>query len=251
VPAAEELSPTLIAISKLAPEAKAFFEGLGPVIKRAPAGFAATRKLFRDEFPPLLRAVDPFLRNLNPVLVGLKLYRVDLAGFFGNLAATLNGELPLNEGEEEGAAQPHYLRIMGPLLPETVATYPQRLAINRTSPYSPPKWAEGLASGLPGFETRQCATGIVANLDPNTAENPAFKERTKESRDIEDPTKIVRTQDENARLLFERIKFYAFAGQTSTSAMAATGCTQQAPFNPIYGSGPATQYQHTFEQSQP
>ncbi|HEY6730850.1 MAG TPA: MlaD family protein [Solirubrobacterales bacterium] len=252
VPAAEELSPTLIAIAKLAPESKAFFEGLGPVIKRAPAGFAATRKLFRDEFPPLLRAVDPFLRNLNPILTGLKLYRVDLASFFGNLAASLNGELPLNEGEEEGAPQPHYLRIMGPLNPETLSTYPQRLAINRNSAYSPPKWAAGLASGpLPGFDTRQCTTGITASLDPDTAEDPAFQERATETKDFEDPTKVKRTREENAKLLFERIKQYAFATQSSTSSIAAPGCVQQEPFQPIYGSGPATQYQHTFEQPSP
>jgi ABC-type transporter Mla subunit MlaD len=254
VPAAEELSPTLISISKLAPEAKDFFEGLGPVIKLSPEGFAAIREIFRDEFPPLLRAVDPFLRNLNPILTGLKLYRVEVTSFFGNLAASLNGELPPNEGEEleEGALQPHYLRIMGPLNPETLSTYPRRLAINRTSAYSPPKWAEGLTSGaLPSFETGHCTTGIVATLDPNTAKNPAFLERTRESRDIEDPTKIIRTQEQNAELLFERIKFYAFANQTSTAAIAAPACPQQRPFKPIYGSGPATQYQHTFEQPRP
>ena len=247
VPAAEELSPTLIAISKLAPEAKAFFEGLGPVIKRAPAGFAATRKLFRDEFPPLLRAVDPFLRNLNPVLVGLKLYRVDLAAFFGNLAASLNGELP---AEEEGS-QPHYLRVVGPLNPEVVTTYPRRLAINRNSSYSPPTWAAGLASGLTSFDTRQCTSGITATLDPDTPNSPAFQERASETRDFEDPTKIKRTREENAKLLFERIQRYAFVGQSGTASIPATGCTQQAPFNPIYGTGPATQYQHTFEQPSP
>jgi phospholipid/cholesterol/gamma-HCH transport system substrate-binding protein len=247
VPAAEELSPTLIALSRLAPESKAFFEGLGPVIERAPEGFAALREIFRDEFPPLLRAIDPFVRNLNPILVGLKLYRVEVTSFFGNLAASLNGELPGEEG-----AQPHYLRIMGPLNPETLSTYPRRLAINRNSAYSPLKWAEALISGaLPSFETRQCTTGIVATFDPNTAEDPAFKERTRETRDINDPTKVKRTQEENAKLLFERIKFYAFAGQSSTSGIAAPPCNQQAPFKPIYGSGPSTQYQHTFEQSGP
>jgi phospholipid/cholesterol/gamma-HCH transport system substrate-binding protein len=245
VPAAEELSPTLIAISKLAPEAKAFFEGLGPVIKRAPAGFAATRALFRDEFPPLLRAVDPFLRNLNPILTGLKLYRVDLAGFFGNLAATFNGILT-----PEGDAEPvHYLRALGPMTPEMLSTYPRRLAINRASAYSPPKWAEGLAAGLPSFETRQCTTGIVATLDPNSWEDPSFKERAVASEgSVTTPPK---SQDENAKLLFERIQKYAFGGQTSTASIASPACTQQAPFTPIYGSGPSTQYQHTFEQPSP
>ena len=247
VPAAEELSPTLIALSKLAPESQAFFEGLGPVIKRAPKGFSALRTIFRDEFPPLLRAIDPFVRNLNPILVGLKLYRVDLASFFGNLAASLSGELPLPPGAEEDAQQPHYLRVMGPLTPETLTSYPQRLAINRNSAYSPPRWAEGLIDGLPSFNTSQCTIGIVANLDPNAWEDPGFKERAVSSTNEADPTKS-RSQDENAKLLFERIRYYAFGGKSSTAEMAAPPCKQQEPFKPIYGGGPATQYQHTFEQ---
>lgn len=251
VPAAEELSPTLVALSKLAPESKGFFEGLGPVIKRAPTGFAALRTIFRDEFPPLLRAVDPFIRNLNPILVGLKLYRVDLASFFGNLAATFSGELPPNEGEPEDAPRPHYLRVVGGMNPETLSTYPRRLTVNRTSAYSPPKWAEGLISGLPSFDTRHCTSGIIATLDPSDWENPAFKERAHEFRSFEDPTKVVRSQDEEAKLFFERIQQYAFATQTSTANISGPPCNQQAPFNPIYGSGPSTQYQHTFEQSSP
>ena len=81
VPVAEELSPTLIAFGKLAPEAKGFFEGLGPVIERSTTGFPALRKLFRDNFPPLLRAVDPFIRNLNPLLTGLSLYKREVTAF--------------------------------------------------------------------------------------------------------------------------------------------------------------------------
>lgn len=244
VPAAEELSPTLIALSKLAPESKAFFEGLGPVIKRAPSGFSALRTIFRDEFPPLLRAVDPFIRNLNPILVGLKLYRVDLASFFGNIAATSEALITTSSEREN---PPHGLRVVGGMTPETVAAYPRRLTINRNSAYSPPKWAEDLVSGLPSFETRQCANGIVATLDPSDWEDPAFKERAAESKDAISGA-VTRTQDENAKLLFERIQQYAFTGKTSTSEIATPPCKQQAPFNPIYGSGPATQYQHTFEQ---
>jgi ABC-type transporter Mla subunit MlaD len=250
VPAAEQLSPTLIALSKLAPESKAFFEGLGPVIKHAPSGFSALRKIFRDEFPPLLRALDPFLRNLNPLLVGLKLYRPEVTAFFGNLAATFSGRLVEQSGSES-AEPPHYLRVIGPMNPETVTTYPARLAINRNSAYSPPKWAEGLVEGLPSFNTRQCTTGIVARLNPEAAENPAFQERAIETKGEGKSASEVKTQAENAKILFERIQKYAFATQTSTSAIGAPPCKQQAPFNPIYGTGPSTQYQHTFEQPGP
>jgi phospholipid/cholesterol/gamma-HCH transport system substrate-binding protein len=244
VPAAEQLSPTLISLAKLAPESKAFFEGLGPVIKRAPSGFAAFRKIFRDEFPPLLRAVDPFVRNLNPILVGLGLYKHELTAFFGNLAATFSGELPPDQGASESAEQPHYLRVIGGMSPETLSTYPRRLGINRNSAYSPPKWAEGLINGaLPGFDTRQCTSGIVATLDPESGKSEAFRERATKTE-----TKSV---EENAEELFKRVQEYAFAGKASSSEIAAPACKQQGQFKPIYGSGPATQYQHTFEQPHP
>jgi phospholipid/cholesterol/gamma-HCH transport system substrate-binding protein len=242
VPAAEQLSPTLISLSKLAPESKAFFEGLGPVIKRAPSGFEALRTIFADEFPPLLRALDPFIRNLNPILTGLKLYRPEVAAFFGNLAATFSGELPPQaEGETE---HPHYLRVIGGMNPETLSTYPRRLGINRKSAYSPPKWAEDLVNGaLPGFGTQQCTTGIVAILNPESGKSETFKERS-----IQTEKKSV---EENAEELFKRVKEYAFAGKNSTAEIAAPTCKQQSTFKPIYGTGPSTQYQHTFEQPQP
>jgi ABC-type transporter Mla subunit MlaD len=245
VPAAEQLSPTLIALSKLAPESKAFFEGLGPVIKRAPSGFSALRTIFRDEFPPLLRALDPFIRNINPVLVGLKLYRVDLSGFFANVAATFNGELL---PETPGDPSPHYLRTNVLMTPEMLATYSNRFSFNRSSAYSPPKWAEGLIEGLPSFETRQCSSGITASIDPNSWENPGFKERAIATEGDPESGTAPRSQDENAKLLLEALQKYAFHGQTSTSGLPSPACKQQAPFKPIYGSGPSTQYQHTFEQ---
>jgi len=233
VPAAEQLSPTLIAFANLAPEAKGFFEGLAPVIARAPTGFPALRRLFRDDFPPLLRAVDPFLRNLNPLLTGLGLYKNEVTALFANVAAATNATIPV---ENDRGEKLHYVRVMGPLNPESVATYAKRLGINRNSAYSPPLWAKGLASGLPSFDTRQCSSGITATLDPNTPNDPAFNERTGG-----DVTK--------ATSLFDRIKKFAFAGQSSTSSVPAPGCTQQEPFSPIYGSGPATTYQQTFEQT--
>jgi len=234
VPAAEQLSPTLIAFANLAPEAKGFFEGLSVVIERAPTGFPALRKLFRDQFPPLLRAIDPFLRNLNPILTGLNLYRQEFTSFFGNLAATFAGQLPVENARGEKL---NYLRTMGPITPESLSTYPNRLATNRSSAYSPPKWAEGVLAGLPSFNSGQCASGAAATIDPDTPNNAGFKEHTKKG------------ETKEAEELLQRIKQYAFGGQSGTAGAPAPGCTQQAPLDPIYGSGPATQYQHTFEQS--
>ncbi len=230
VPAAKELSPTLIAFSRLAPQAKGLFEGLETVIDRSSTGFPAARKFFRDEFPVLLRAVDPFLRNLDPILTGLNLYKRDLAGTMANVGAATNAVHLSSQG-----VQIHYLRVLGPFGPESLATYGNRTTTNRNSAYGQPSAAERLANGLLNFDTRQCSSGIIATLNPNTPNEPAFNERTEG--DVKKATEF-----------FERLKKYAFAEQDSSATIPAPGCEQQAPFEPIYGSGPATTYQHTFEQ---
>jgi ABC-type transporter Mla subunit MlaD len=235
IPAAEQLSPTLIAFSKLAPQAKGFFEGLAPVIERAGTGFPAARKLFRDQFPPLLRALDPFLRNLNPVITGLDLYKHELTATMANVAAMSNSILTK---ENKRGEHIHWLRVIGPLSPESLAAYPSRLTTNRTSAYSQPLASKSLASGLPSFDTRQCTAGVTATLDPETPKSEVFQARTKKH------------ELKEAEALFNRLKKYAFAEQTSSATVPAPGCTQQAPFSPIGKPGPATTYQHTYEQSE-
>jgi len=193
----------------------------------------ALRKLFRDQFPVLLRAVNPFLRNLNPILAGLELYDRDIAGTLGNVAAASNAVHLSSAGQ-----QIHYLRVLGPFGPESLASYPARLGTNRNSAYSQPGSASRLAKGLLNFHTSQCSVGVGATLDPDTPTEEDFNERTGG-----DVTK--------ATAFFERLKLYAYAGQQSTALIPAPGCSPQAPFEPIYGRGPKTLYQHTFEQPEP
>jgi virulence factor Mce-like protein len=240
VPVAEQLSPTLVALSRLAPEARGFFEGLRPVIDLAPKGFPALRKFFRDQFPPLLRAVDPFLRNLNPILTGLGLYKHELTATMANVAAMSQAKLPTNAA----GIQVHYLRAMGPFNPESLATYPGRTTTARTNAYPQPLGAKALATGLPSFDTRACSSGVTATLDPETYKNPVFAERSKQSK------KTPAENEKRSKTFFENLKKYAYAEQTDSASVPAPGCFQQAPFNPIGKAGPATTYQHTFEQGE-
>jgi ABC-type transporter Mla subunit MlaD len=259
VPVAEELSPTLVAFGKLAPEAKKLFEALPAVEKEAPTGFAAFRKLFRDEFPPLLRAAEPFVRNLNPLLTGLDLYKQNVTSFFANLTVASNGELT----ETNAAGQKiHFIRALGPINPESIAAYPSRLALNRNSAYSPPGWAEELIKGLPSFNTANCTSGLIAELDPTTltpesAASKVFLERIRTHDTKEEPpaykeVEVIFSQaerEEKAKSLLERIEHYAFGGQSSTAAAPTPVCRQQKKLESIYGNGEKTQYQHTFEQT--
>src|SRR5262249_40370984 len=109
VPAAEQLSPTLQTIARISPEAESFFKGLLPVINESSSGFAAPRRLSRDQSPPLLRATQPFIRNINPLLTGLGQYKRELAASMANVAAATNA---VHVGSNE--KQVHYLRVMGP-----------------------------------------------------------------------------------------------------------------------------------------
>jgi phospholipid/cholesterol/gamma-HCH transport system substrate-binding protein len=235
VPAAEQLSPTLISFAKLAPQAKGLFTGLIPVINRASSGFPAFRKLLRDDFPPLLRAVDPLLRNFNPIFKGLDLYKHEVTAALGNVAVAFNAVRASTTGGE----RIHYLRALGPLGPEGLATFGNRLTYNRNNAYPKPLAGENLAQGLLSFDTRQCSSGIVATLDPETPKDPAFQARASQA----EPEKV----EERATSLFERLKAIAFAGQESTN-VPAPRCELQGPIEPIYGSEGPTTYQHTFEQ---
>ncbi len=230
VPAAKQLSPTLVAFSNLAPQAKGLFEGLETVIDRSSSGFPALRRFLRGDFPVLLRALDPFLRNLNPILTGLGLYKREVTSLLGNVTAATNAVHINTQGE-----QVHILRALGPLGPETLAAYSNRTTTNRNNAYSQPGAFNRLAKGLLNFDTRQCSSGITATLSSNTPNEKAFNERT--DGDVAKATDF-----------FNRLKHYAFADQENSSGIVAPGCEPQAPLQPIYGSGPATTYQHTFEQ---
>jgi phospholipid/cholesterol/gamma-HCH transport system substrate-binding protein len=238
VPAAEELSPTLISLSRLAPQAKGFFEGFGPVIRRADTGFPALRRFLRDDFPVLLRSLDPFLRNLNPVIGGLDLYKNEIAAAMGNVAAATNARVV-------GGVK--FLRAMGPFAPESLAAFPRRLTVNRNNAYPQPLASKRLASGLLSFDTRQCGSGIVATLDPETPQSEAFQSRVEPKKDP-DPAKEEESRLKKAEELFGLLKHFAMADQDSTATVPAPGCSQQAPFAPIFGDEPPTIYQHTYEQ---
>jgi phospholipid/cholesterol/gamma-HCH transport system substrate-binding protein len=132
-PAARELSPTLVALGTLAPDLRDLFRDLDPLITVSRTGLPATSQ-FLDELRPLLDATDPFLRNLNPILQWVGLYKHEITAFFANdVASTQASSL----GSDQ-KTQLHYLRTTNPLNPENLAIYPKRIKSNRSNPYVAP-----------------------------------------------------------------------------------------------------------------
>jgi phospholipid/cholesterol/gamma-HCH transport system substrate-binding protein len=156
-PAARELSPTLEDLSALAPDLKAFFRDLGPLITASERGFPAAERILQD-LRPLLGQVDPALRQLNPVLDWVGLYKRELNAFFANTVAATQATTVSADGPL------HYLRTTNPLNPENLAAYPERLPTNRTNPYTHPGAFDQIRDGLPSYETRQCTNGPIPTL---------------------------------------------------------------------------------------
>jgi phospholipid/cholesterol/gamma-HCH transport system substrate-binding protein len=225
-PAFAELSPTLEEVERMAPHFRGFFTGLPPVEKAAPRGFGALRTMLRDDFPPLLVALDPFLRSLNPVLMDIAMHRREIAALFANGTAATNASRP---------GEPKFLRSLVSVHPEGLAVLPRRLRSNRANAYVAPG-AFARIGELAGFETRQCATGITALLDPSVVADPAFSARAGG-----DPGE--------AQTFFEQLQRFSLGGELNTNNVPAPGCAKQAPFDPIGAPGPATDYPHVVRQA--
>lgn len=229
-PTARELTPTVRELDRLAPELERFFVALRPMIAASRSGFRATRRLLDDRLPPLLEGFDPWLAEVNPIFEVVRKYRREVAGALGNVAAASNGKF-FNIGTGQDV---RYLRTMAYLNPEAFAGYPRRLSSNRTNPYHKPGSLLDLGSGgLKSFETRQCAGGINAVLDPNSPSDPDFAAR-------------VQNDPERAQTFFDSIRLFGFKDQLQAAATPSPPCTKQGPFTSIGSPDETTDYLHTY-----
>src|SRR3954454_7135938 len=211
-PAARQLSPTLISLSRLAPDAKALFGDLDKLTVASRRGLPATQK-FLDELHPLLPEFDPLLSQLNPILSFLGAYKPEINAFFANtVAATQATNIPAySHGQKV-----HYLRTLNPFNPENLAVYPRRIGTNRTNPYTFPghfQKSPDLLAGTgvpPQYETRHCGNGVPTIVN-DTVLNPLT------GVPIIGPT------------LAANIKKFAYGVQGNDPAPP---CVQQGPYSP-------------------
>jgi ABC-type transporter Mla subunit MlaD len=230
-PTARELSPTLKDLQDLTPVLNSLFGALDKVIPLAPKGFGAIRKLLDDDLPPVLEGFDPWLADFNSFLQVLGMYKHEVTGLLGNVAAASNGVFfDPNVGEAF-----HVLRSEAPLAPEAVSTYPHRLQISRTNPYFKPGGLAKLKQGLESFEVRQCSMGINPFLDPNSPSDPNFNSH-------------VGGDMAAAQAFFDRLKKYAFDDQLSTTDIAAAPCTEQGPYDSVGVDSEQSDYLHVREE---
>jgi len=211
-PAARELSPTLVALGTLAPDLRDLFRDLDPLITVSRTGLPATSQ-FLDELRPLLDATDPFLRNLNPILQWVGLYKHEITAFFANdVASTQASSL----GSDQ-KTQLHYLRTTNPLNPENLAIYPKRIKSNRSNPYVAPLGYKTMPIKV--FGKYLCTNNEVPTI-PSTAVGDLLPQS-----------------------LFDLINRFAYAGAGSN--VPAPPCEEQAPLGNLIGQ--SGKYPHVTE----
>jgi phospholipid/cholesterol/gamma-HCH transport system substrate-binding protein len=230
-PAARELGGTLRQVARVAPDLRGFFAGFRLLARRSQTGLPAIQALLNTDLPPLLTALQPFLRQLNPIVDALGRYRREVTSFLGNVTAATNAA---GVAPETGEAT-NYLRTAATVSPESVAVFPDhRLQVNRTNAYVEP--GGGLNVPFLSFETRHCGgpPGVVATLDPTTPTNPAW---------------IPRATYDTPEFLFELLKTNAFndVNNLSSNSVAAPPCQKQPP-QPSIGEVPElTDYLHVYQ----
>jgi phospholipid/cholesterol/gamma-HCH transport system substrate-binding protein len=224
-PAARQLSPTLVSAAKLAPNLKALFKDIHPLVQASRRGLPAVGS-FLDSTRPVLAQADPFLRSLNPFLDWFGLYKHETAAFFALDTAATQATLGTCDKPVQlctavdNAKQVHYLRTTNPVNPEALAAYPKRIASNRSNPYFAPLAYQDLAKGgLKVFGSYLCTTNpvptVVQTADPLLP-------------GVGDLTTLLSPE------VFSLIDQFVYGGQPAGS-VAAPPCREAAPLGNLLG----------------
>jgi hypothetical protein len=163
---------------------------------------------------PTISQLDPFLRNLNPVLQFVGMYQREITAFLGNDAAASQAQqtvLPGKSPQVGQAKQGHYLRAFATLTPDNLAYFPNKTDKTRSNAYPIPGWYDKLAEGLQVFDASPCGTIPVPQLSPTTQTDPTLGS------------------------IFNEINNIIYGGD-SAQPLPAPACTQQstAPYGGLY-----------------
>jgi phospholipid/cholesterol/gamma-HCH transport system substrate-binding protein len=154
-PAARELTPTLQDLKATAPDLVHLFRQLPALIDASKTGFPAAQQTLEDA-RPLIAQLDPFGRQLTPMLDYLGMYKREISAFFSNTVASTQAKDP--------GTTLHYLRTVNPLNLENLAVYPRRLGTNRTNAYAKPGQYDHFLDGLLSYETRHCNRAVPLTI---------------------------------------------------------------------------------------
>lgn len=240
VPVARQVKPLFDASLKLDPQLIRLYEGIKPVINKAPRAFPSLRGFLDEEAPKLLARLPDYLNELDPILQTADYYKKELAAFLGNAATALNARAtyPTNPNGVR------FIRAGITLGPETATAYDTRLNSGRANPY--PKAGSSLdfaGAGLQAFDDSNCTGGgINATIPDWAALTPV--QQAQYGVNLRYPFTPAEVQEQ-----YENVIQFAFNGANQTDNVPAPACIQQPLFDPIGDpTKPPQQYQQVFRQ---
>ncbi|HEY4894471.1 MAG TPA: MlaD family protein [Solirubrobacteraceae bacterium] len=217
-PVERQLSALLSTTKPFTPQFDQFLTALGPLTKAAKTGLPDVKTTL-DLTVPVLENLRPVLHNLDPFLQYTGQYVPELQAFFANVTAAAQaavGNANIEAvGGQKGPKQ-HYLTTMQVLSPESLALYPNRIGTDRGNAYPLPGTYKSLASGLPVFSSKTCAS------EAPSVGGPANETITEE-------------------LLQQIVKFKVANAPETANDVPAPGCNQQGPFT---FNGQTSQFPH-------
>ena len=172
-PVADDFSPTFQALQRLAPNLKRLFIKLDPLLGASLRGLPELRKTLTG-VRPLLRALDPFLANLNPVIRYLLAYRTTLSDFLINPPHALAGTA--SQTGVPGSTN-HLLRQISYLSLESLTIQPERLPGNRGNGYLQPALLtpRNIRGGIfPNFDCDNTGEGVIPASEASPSKAPCF-----------------------------------------------------------------------------
>jgi virulence factor Mce-like protein len=161
-PVAPLVRPVLAGTIQTAPEVQRVIRDIGQLSLTGPRDLRSLRPVLRAA-GPLTSALYPFARDLIPVVQYASLYRQDLISSWPVLAAS--SQFTTQRPDQKPL---HYFRAVLPITDENFVVAAQRSGTTRANAYAPPRWLDGLSTGLTAFDCRYTSNprGFVGTGSP-------------------------------------------------------------------------------------
>jgi len=173
LPVANDISPTLVSVRKLAPHLEQLFRKLDPLITVSRTGLPALARLLGGEgLRPFLNALEPFLANVNPALNYLEEYKNVITDFLAVPGYGLSNTIRFDPTQDPTPKT--YLKQLAYNSAEVLSIYPTRLATNRGIGYPAPNYLKNATTTLggifPNFDCKNLDYSPGAGADPDEDE---------------------------------------------------------------------------------
>jgi virulence factor Mce-like protein len=138
-PGARALAPALRDTAVLAPQLQATFRDIDKLVTASRTGLPATTRIVHAT-KPLFDILVPVLKNAQPLVDYLGLYKGELVSQISSVAAAFQASEP----QVAGGRSLHYLRALVPFSSEAAVAQDHRLGSNRHNPYPLPGYMNRL-----------------------------------------------------------------------------------------------------------